>query len=272
MDLSIVIVTHNNFSNKYGCIENVITNLLKQKDINFEVIIVDNSSDNYDIQMLKKLQSKYEKLVVSYSDVNNISCGRNIGAKLAKSNLILFMDDDIILIDDSTLYDVYKMAQQSSYGYSATRLWTSEGWYEKNKLNFDELIQEKDEIMRKRLTLPDPRIRNKKNVRHLARTYVGNFGFIRKDVLESIGFWDETYKGYGLEDDDMALKLYINYGLPKILHEIEVIHISHPIKKTNYAELEKNKLIFNEKLKKYGIKIFHIGRLMYEESDILEKY
>lgn len=272
MDLSIVIVTHNNFSNKYGCIENVITNLLKQKDIKFEVIIVDNNSGNYDIQMLKKLQSKYENLIVLYSDVNNISCGRNIGAKLAKSNLILFMDDDIILIDDNVLFDVYKMAQQSSYGYSATRLWTLEGWYEKNKFVFDKLIQEKDKIMGKYLMLPDPKIRNKKNVRHLARTYIGNFGFIRKNVLEFIGFWDETYKGYGLEDDDMALKLYINYGLPKILHEIEVVHISHPIKRSNYNELEKNKLIFDEKLKKYGIKVFHIGRLMYEESDILERY
>lgn len=271
MDLSIVIVTHNNFTNKYGCIENVITNLLKQKDVVFEVIIIDNNSDKYDIQQLKKLHLKYENLVVSYSAINNISCGRNIGAKLAKSDLILFMDDDMILIDDTTLYDVCKLAQQSSYGYSATRLWTLEGWYEKNKLDFDKLIQGKEKIIGKYLILPDPKIRNKKNVRHLARTYIGNFGFIKKDVLETIGFWDETYKGYGLEDDDMALKLYLKYGLPKILQKIEVAHISHPIKETNYIELEKNKLIFDKKLKKYGIKVFHIGRLMYEESDILEK-
>ena len=163
MDLSIVIVTHNNFTDKYGCIENVITNLLKQKDVLFEVIIVDNNSYKYDVQQLKKLQSKYEGLVVSYSKINNISCGRNIGAKLAKSDLILFVDDDMILVDDNTLYDVYKVAQQSAYGYSATRLWTLEGWYEKNKLEFDRLIQNKEKVLGKYLILPDPKIRNKKN-------------------------------------------------------------------------------------------------------------
>lgn len=272
MDVSIVIVTHNNFTDKYGCIENVITNLLKQKGVKFEIVIVDNNSNEYDIQELRKTQLKYENLVVSYSEINNISCGRNIGAKLAKSNLILFMDDDMILLEDTILYDVCKFAKSSLYGYSAIRLWTLEGWYEKNKLEFDKMIQQKEKIIGKYLIYPNPKIRNKKNARHLVRTYIGNFGFIKKDVLETVGFWNETYKGYGLEDDDMALKLYMKYGRPKILNQIEVVHISHPIKETNYMELEKNKELFNRKLRECGIKVFHIGRLMYGENNVLEKY
>lgn len=272
MDLSIVIVTHNNFTNKNGCIENVINSLLKQNNLLFDIIIVDNNSNKIDVEKLKKLQLKYENLNVYYSKINNISHGRNIGAKLSKSDIILFLDDDMILIDDTTLSDVYKIANQSTYGYAATRLWTVDGWYEENKLNFDKLMQKKENLFEKHLILPNPKIRNKKNVRHLARTYIGNFGFVKKDALEDVGFWDESYKGYGLEDDDMALKLYLKYGRPKVLSEIKVVHISHLIKETNYIELEKNKLIFEQKLKQQGIKMFHVGRLMYEEEDVLEMY
>ena len=70
----------------------------------------------------------------------------------------------------------------------------------------------------------------------------------------------------------MALKLYIEEGAPLVLNNIEVVHVWHKIGKEDYENLSKNKLVYNEKLKQYGIKVFHTGRLLYNEADVIEYY
>ena len=89
-------------------------------------------------------------------------------------------------------------------------------------------------------------------------------------MLKSVGLWDEYYTGYGLEDDTMALKLFLNYGKPALLNDISVVHIWHQISPQNYRQMTKNKEIFNEKLRQLGIKTFHVGRLLYDEEKIIE--
>ena len=43
--MTIVIITHNNYSYKNGCIESVIYSLLNQVGLHFEIVVVDNCSD-----------------------------------------------------------------------------------------------------------------------------------------------------------------------------------------------------------------------------------
>ena len=118
--------------------------------------------------------------------------------------------------------------------------------------------------------IPDPIVRGKKNNRHLIRTYIGNFGFVRKDVLKDVGMWNEDYLGYGVEDDTMAFKLYMKYGRPLIFKDLSVVHVWHNIKEKNYIELETNRKKFEEILNKNKVKVFHVGRILYEEDDVIE--
>lgn len=38
LDISVVIITHNNYSLKEGCIETVVFSLINQKEVNFETV------------------------------------------------------------------------------------------------------------------------------------------------------------------------------------------------------------------------------------------
>lgn len=270
MNFSIVIITHNNFSMKSGCIETVLLSIERQRKINCEIIVVDNDSTNQDKKKLRVLSLKHPNVKFLFNFQNNISKGRNLGALSAKYDYIIFMDDDTILNDNLTLASMQNMIKDHLYGYSATRLWTVEGWYENNKDKIHEKILKNTTNYAIITTEPKPEVRRKKNNRHLVRTYIGNFGFIKKEALKNVGMWNEDYCGYGVEDDTMAFKLYMKYGRPLILNGISVIHVWHEINKKNYLELNANKNKFDLLLKNNGVKIFHVGRILYEEENVIE--
>lgn len=273
MSISVIIITHNNYAQKNGCVESVILSVLFQEFGEYEIIVVDNDSDQEDSEKLLKFISIYcNKVPIKFlkNPHNNISTGRNIGYKAAKYELILYIDDDVIVTDKYALQIVSHLAKDNTYGYSATRQWLKEGWFENNKDEIERAFINRDEEFVFKLAEPDPNVRKKKNNRHLLRTYIGNFGFILKDSLIEVGGWDENYRGYGCEDDDLALRLYLRYGRPSILKKITVTHVWHKISEINYEQLETNERIYRNKLVNLGISIFHVGRLMYEEEGIID--
>lgn len=270
MKFSVVIITHNNFSEKNGCIETVLLAILNQKQVDVEIILVDNNSSDFDKKMLNNLVKSEDRIKLINNPINNISSGRNLGAKNSNNDYIIYMDDDMILNNNMVLYNLSNMIDGHLYGYSATRLWTQEGWYEqhgeeinknilKNAKNYDIITEN-----------PNPVVRGKKNNRHLIRTYIGNFGFIKREALQEVGMWNEDYLGYGVEDDTMAFKLYMRYGRPLVLKDLSVVHVWHNIKEKNYLELEANKKKFEAILADNNVKVFHVGRILYEEDNVIE--
>lgn len=273
LDISVVIITHNNYSLKEGCIETVVFSLINQKEVNFEIIIVDNYSDKDDWKKLslfvRNINCDYD-ISLLRNEYNNISKGRNIGIKNAKYSLIVFMDDDILLPQKDILKKISLIYDGNNYGYSAIRSWTPANWYAQNKIAINNNFKSNCEEYKLQMDNPNPAIRKKNNNRHLIRTYIGNFGFCSKTILEKVGYWDESYCGYGVEDDTMALLLYLNFGRPVLLTDISVVHIWHKISNDNYTELEHNRIKFNELLKKLGVSSFHVGRLLYDEDNVIE--
>lgn len=87
MSISIIITTYNSSNN----IENCLNSIYFEKDVEFEVIIVDNySSDN-----TLDLSSKYTKNI--YKKGPERSAQRNFGVKRSQYENILFLDSDMIL-------------------------------------------------------------------------------------------------------------------------------------------------------------------------------
>jgi hypothetical protein len=60
MDLSIIIVSYNTKEFLKGCIESIYKTT---KNINFEIIVVDNASSDGTIEILKKLQTENFQLI-----------------------------------------------------------------------------------------------------------------------------------------------------------------------------------------------------------------
>ena len=89
---SIVIPTYN----RAYCIEDTIESILRQNYNNYEIIIIDDNSNDGTENVI----SKYENIV--YKKLKNNggpNIARNIGAEISKGDWLIFLDSDDLLID-----------------------------------------------------------------------------------------------------------------------------------------------------------------------------
>lgn len=72
----------------------LLTSLKNQTDKDFEVIVVDGGSTDKTIQKAKKYEKFLPSLTIISSEKQNVSYQRNLGAKIAKGDYLIFLDAD----------------------------------------------------------------------------------------------------------------------------------------------------------------------------------
>lgn len=90
--VSVVLVTHNRGST----LSSALKSLVSQSYKNFEIIVVDNNSDDNTKEVVGRFPVKYIKLDRNYGP----SYGRNIGIKNSDADIVIFLDDDAIADKD----------------------------------------------------------------------------------------------------------------------------------------------------------------------------
>ena len=86
-----------------------IDSVLNQSFKNFEIVLVDDKSDDNCLEVLEAYANKYEQITLVKSPVNQGRCAaRNSGIAHAKSSWICYLDSDDSYFDNhlSTLYDL----------------------------------------------------------------------------------------------------------------------------------------------------------------------
>jgi len=266
--ISVIVLSHNPYTKKNGCIEAALYSLMNQKNITFQIIVINNSSSEEDTEKLINFINQ-EKSSNPIQLINCNACvakARNIGVMHAVGDLIIFTEEDMIHIDDLSIFKIDKIAIKNTYGYGAIRLWTKIDWFEKNINEIASHIKMKNfKIFYENSGLPDPSIRNKNTAKYLVRSFIGNFGFIKKIAFQQLNGFPEQFMGYSLEDDAFSFFCYLELGKPTILQDISVIHISHSINKSSYEDYIRNLKIYSDILNFHGYKSFHIGDLLYPE-------
>ena len=99
MDVSIIICTFNRANFLRGLLQ-VLTEQIVPANIRWEVIVVDNRSDDDTALVAKAFANKFAHLRYEYKEKAGISYARNHGIECAKSELICFLDDDILIGGD----------------------------------------------------------------------------------------------------------------------------------------------------------------------------
>ena len=273
--ISVVVLTHNSYTEKSGSVEFVINSYLNQKTLPFEIIVVDNGSDNNNTKRLEAFCST-KPLVKIIKTHTTIGGARNRGVKNAYGTHIIFNDDDTILLADNILDRISTYCTKGSYGYGANRLWSPDiNWVKSHVSDITTALESKNwDYLREFSLNPSQDIRHKNDisVKMLTRSFIGNFGFISvKDFIDVGGF--PEYPGYGCEDDAFAFLCYLKLGKPVILsNEISVLHISHPINSLNLQQLENNKILLQKLFEQYSCKHFHISRVLFPSDKPIIDY
>ena len=98
MDISVIIINYHSSSYTIKCINSLIEHT---KDVNFEIIVVDNNSNLKDIKNLENYTSNHSiKLVKSKVNLG-FGAGNMFGAQFATGDYLAFINNDAILTENS---------------------------------------------------------------------------------------------------------------------------------------------------------------------------
>lgn len=211
LDLSIIIVSHNS----QDFLKQTLQSLMTQVKVTFETIVVDNSSTDQTLAMLKNDFPRVT--VIPRKTSSGFAAANNLGLKHAHAETILFLNPDITFNTSTDLVQCYqrltsdqnifclgprvKLALTGDIDTTAHRgfptPWASFthfsglsrlfphfplfNYYSKNYLGYDN--------------------------EHQVDAIGGMFMMIKKGAGDTVGWWDEDYEFYG-EDLDLCYRLW----------------------------------------------------------------
>jgi len=223
MDLSIVILNYQTFE----LTKNTINSIFEYEyPISYEVLLVDNASGDDSLSRLKNY-FKDKVIFIESSENNGFAAGNNQALKIAKGKYQLLLNSDTIVWENTLESIYYYMEKHTDVGAAGCRVLLENGDLDKAckrsfpnvKNSFFRLFhiptKSKDDNYNLD-SLPDDGV-------YEIDCLTGAFMFIRKEVLDEVGFLDETFFMYG-EDIDLCFRIkqagwkIIYYGKSKITH------------------------------------------------------
>lgn len=208
MDLSIIIVNFKSKDFTDACIKSIYE---KTKNISFEIIVVDNNSDDGCIDMLKK---KYQEVKAFQNNDNPGFAGaNNIGIRLSSGRYILLLNPDTIIHDRALEKMVELMDNNSDVGVAGCRVENPDGTLQRAcRRSIPTPIVAFFRLTGLSRLFPRSKIISKYNFSYVKENkqievdaVSGAFLMFRSEVLEDIGGLDEDYFMYA-EDIDFCYR------------------------------------------------------------------
>ncbi len=113
-EISIIVVSFNTAIITKNMLDSLIESL-KDTKITYEIIVVDNNSEDESVKIIKQIQKKCKKIRLIESK-KNLGFGKanNLAVKKARSDYILFLNSDIVVLNNAIqkLLRFYKKNQE----------------------------------------------------------------------------------------------------------------------------------------------------------------
>ncbi|OGK43195.1 hypothetical protein A3A46_03525 [Candidatus Roizmanbacteria bacterium RIFCSPLOWO2_01_FULL_37_13] len=135
IELSIVIVSYNTRTITKKCIASILKSLINT-NISYEVIVIDNGSSDGSLEYLKKLYSNYSNTrlpslglglsgqvrIIGVKTNLGFGKGNNLGVKHSRGKCILFLNSDVIVLNNAIekLFAYFK--KQKSFNFIGGKL------------------------------------------------------------------------------------------------------------------------------------------------------
>lgn len=268
--LSIIFLCHNN---QY--INIAIDAALGQLDENDEIIVVDDHSNRSTLCILEKYKS-YSNINILLSDkIANRAYNRNIGAKYAKNTILVFMDGDMVMGNESiaALKNAHSIRNEKAfigqkhgihYDSLQMKLFSSLPNY------IDMVSSYKGRaILEKNPLFIDSRgkyFEDPATEEYRWTYYYTGLCSVEKDIFFQAGCFDENFIKWGSEDIDLGYRLS---KITKIgfLNNLHGFHIPHPrdLISNEKSNIQNTKYMMN----KYKSWEFEIKQSFYGFGDLI---
>lgn len=248
-DISIILVLYNQAQYTLEC----LCLLQQQRNISFEIIIIDNASSDSTHKLLDRCQNI---LVVKNSENVGFLDAANQGAQIARGKNLLFLNNDIWYLNNDALaiaLNTLNMNQQ--IGAVGGRVILPHGYLQEAGVYITQ--QGIQQYGRDK----SPTVFDVMFQRHVDYCS-GLFLLTPKHLFQSLGGFDRLYVPAYYEDSDYCLRL--NYQGFKVIYDPRIIigHIEggSEVKKGNARHLyEKNTILFRNKHKEWIQSFAHLS-------------
>lgn len=141
MDVSIIIVNYQSSNLVIDCVNSIFQ---KTKEISYEIIIVDNASNDNSVECLTK---KFGNKIKIISSKVNLGFGKanNLGERYAIGKYIFLLNPDTILVNNAIKILMYSLKKNKDIGCVGGNLYTIDMMpCPSYCLSFDDLSTEKE--------------------------------------------------------------------------------------------------------------------------------
>ena len=184
--VSIIIPTYN----RGEVLCNTVAMALAQDYPDFEVIVVDQTPEP-PAMVREFVKTAGERLRYIRRQVANLPAARNAGVRMARGEIIVFIDDDVIIGPEYVAAHVGRYSDSSVGGVAGFTL--PPGDYDEEQMFWQQPIGNRE-------SLPDGTF--------LVESAVGCNCSFRKGAIVEVGMFDENFTGSALgEDVDLALRV-----------------------------------------------------------------
>lgn len=196
MDVSIIIVSYNVKDFLKNCLESVIK---FTKNVNYEIIVVDNASTDDSLSYLRDLSDVSNLKFIDAKENGGFAKGNNLGIKQAKGKYILLLNPDTLLIENSIERMFLWMEAHKDVAVASCQLVDNEqkilptGGYFPTLQRIFYWAFFIDDIF-KNIKSYHPKVNEEEQ-----DWVTGAFFMIKKEVINKVGILDENFFMYGEE-------------------------------------------------------------------------
>jgi len=186
MNISVVIPTYNRIKILKKCLLSLEDQTLNNKVTSYEVVVVDDGSTDGTTNWIKENKAKLPHVILYEQEHGGPALGRNLGVIKSKNEIIIFIDSDLIVLDDFLINHANKLLNY----------WKK---FNKNCFTYGSVINTSD--------FNKPENENHK-ISDISFAYfaTGNVA-ISRDLLLKAGLFDTSFSLYGWEDLELGERL-----------------------------------------------------------------
>lgn len=226
LDLSIIIINYKTSTYTLNCIESIFSQT--SKNLNFEIIVIDNNSSISDFLMLEEslLKSNHSNVKLIRSQINSGFGGGNMyGAGLASGKFLCFLNNDSLLLNDCFSIIIEQMNQNHEYGVCAPQAYKEDGKLLPTIDHFSSPIKELFGRNFLEFINPDKYPKRKKEyiLPQRGQSVSGSFMIFHTSDFWKIGGFDTNLFLYQ-EETDICLRLLKLKKFAYLIPEAKFIH------------------------------------------------